>query len=145
MSPSTRNSSNFFSSWRMGEASGSSEGPQSTITQHTWAPLFNSLDLKYKSKPTFSDKHPVPLQDPPDEFKDSLMDTLMEDPVILPASKAVLDRSTINRCVPCWPGSRPTHAPCVRLTTIRMTHSASAAFIASASDQFCCMLEHQRM
>lgn len=39
------------------------------------------------------------LQDPPDEFKDSLMDTLMEDPVILPASKAVLDRSTINR----WP------------------------------------------
>ena len=38
------------------------------------------------------------LQDPPDEFKDSLMDTLMEDPVILPASKAVLDRSTINRC-----------------------------------------------
>ena len=40
----------------------------------------------------------VTLQDPPDEFKDSLMDTLMEDPVILPASKAVLDRSTINRC-----------------------------------------------
>ncbi len=37
------------------------------------------------------------LQDPPDEFKDTLMDTLMEDPVILPASKAVLDRSTINR------------------------------------------------
>ena len=37
------------------------------------------------------------LQDPPDEFKDSLMDTLMEDPVILPASRAVLDRSTINR------------------------------------------------
>ena len=43
------------------------------------------------------------LQDPPDEFKDSLMDTLMEDPVILPASKAVLDRSTINRCVISWP------------------------------------------
>ena len=37
------------------------------------------------------------LQDPPDEFKDSLMDTLMQDPVILPASRAVLDRSTINR------------------------------------------------
>ena len=43
------------------------------------------------------------LQDPPDEFKDSLMDTLMEDPVILPASRAVLDRSTINRWRPASP------------------------------------------
>ena len=27
------------------------------------------------------------------------MDTLMEEPVILPKSRAVVDRSTINRCV----------------------------------------------
>jgi hypothetical protein len=36
-------------------------------------------------------------QDPPDEFVDSLMSTLMEDPVILPKSRAVVDRSTITR------------------------------------------------
>lgn len=52
------------------------------------------------------------LQDPPDEFKDSLMDTLMEDPVILPASKAVLDRSTINRRPPAAVAVLPAHACC---------------------------------
>ena len=50
------------------------------------------------------------LQDPPDEFKDTLMDTLMEDPVILPASKAVLDRSTINRRAPAAVAVLPVHA-----------------------------------
>ena len=52
------------------------------------------------------------LQDPPDEFKDTLMDTLMEDPVILPASKAVLDRSTINRRAPAAVAVLPVHACC---------------------------------
>lgn len=37
------------------------------------------------------------LQDPPEEFVDSLMQTLMEDPVTLPTSRAVVDRSTISR------------------------------------------------
>ena len=38
------------------------------------------------------------LGDPPPEFLDALMDTLMAEPVILPKSRAVVDRSTINRC-----------------------------------------------
>ena len=35
--------------------------------------------------------------DAPDEFLDAMMYTLMEDPVILPSSKQVVDRSTIAR------------------------------------------------
>ena len=37
------------------------------------------------------------LIDPPDEFLDPIMSTLMTDPVILPSSKVVVDRSTIAR------------------------------------------------
>ena len=33
----------------------------------------------------------------PEEFKDALMDTVMSDPVILPTSGHVVDRSTIIR------------------------------------------------
>merc|ERR1712072_129971 len=33
----------------------------------------------------------------PDEFLDPILSTLMEDPVTLPSSKVVLDRSTIQR------------------------------------------------
>jgi ubiquitin conjugation factor E4 B len=36
------------------------------------------------------------LGDIPDDFLDPLMATLMEDPVILPSSKNVIDRSTIR-------------------------------------------------
>jgi len=35
--------------------------------------------------------------DAPDEFLDAMMYTLMEDPVMLPSSKQVIDRSTIAR------------------------------------------------
>ncbi|CAL8466128.1 g5664 [Coccomyxa elongata] len=37
------------------------------------------------------------LAEPPEEFVDALMDTLMEDPVTLPTSRQVIDRSTICR------------------------------------------------
>lgn len=37
------------------------------------------------------------LVDPPDEFMDPIMSTLMTDPVILPSSKVTVDRSTIAR------------------------------------------------
>lgn len=37
------------------------------------------------------------LADAPDEFLDPIMSTLMLDPVILPSSKAVVDRQTIAR------------------------------------------------
>lgn len=37
------------------------------------------------------------LSEPPDEFLDPIMLTLMVDPVILPSSRATVDRSTIAR------------------------------------------------
>lgn len=37
------------------------------------------------------------LVDPPDEFLDPIMSTLMQDPVILPSSKITVDRTTIAR------------------------------------------------
>lgn len=37
------------------------------------------------------------LQNPPDEFLDPILSILMKDPVILPSSKVVVDRSTISR------------------------------------------------
>lgn len=37
------------------------------------------------------------LIDPPDEFLDPIMSSLMTDPVILPSSRNVVDRSTIAR------------------------------------------------
>ena len=37
------------------------------------------------------------LGEPPDDFVDPLLATLMEDPVILPISRAVMDRSTIRQ------------------------------------------------
>lgn len=37
------------------------------------------------------------LTDPPDDFLDPIMSTLMMDPVILPSSKVTVDRTTIAR------------------------------------------------
>lgn len=37
------------------------------------------------------------LVDPPDEFLDPIMSTLMQDPVILPSSRITVDRTTIAR------------------------------------------------
>lgn len=37
------------------------------------------------------------LVDAPDDFLDPIMSTLMTDPVILPSSRAVVDRQTIAR------------------------------------------------
>lgn len=39
----------------------------------------------------------IALSDPPDEFLDPIMSTLMSDPVLLPTSKTIMDRSTITR------------------------------------------------
>lgn len=36
------------------------------------------------------------LDDPPDEFLDPVLAHLMSDPVILPSSRAIVDRSTIR-------------------------------------------------
>ena len=40
------------------------------------------------------------LAEPPEEFLDPIMLTLMADPVILPSSRATVDRSTIARYLP---------------------------------------------
>lgn len=37
------------------------------------------------------------LADAPDEFLDPIMSTLMNDPVVLPSSKVIVDRTTIAR------------------------------------------------
>ena len=37
------------------------------------------------------------LINPPDDFLDPIMSTLMRDPVILPSSKITIDRTTISR------------------------------------------------
>lgn len=37
------------------------------------------------------------LANPPDEFLDPILSILMRDPVMLPSSKVVVDRSTISR------------------------------------------------
>lgn len=39
----------------------------------------------------------IALADPPDEFLDPIMSTLMQDPVLLPSSKIIIDRPTITR------------------------------------------------
>merc|ERR1711907_558697 len=39
------------------------------------------------------------LGDVPEEFLDPIMQTLMEDPVLLPTSGTICDRSTILRCL----------------------------------------------
>lgn len=48
------------------------------------------LDAKQKEES-------LALADAPDEFLDPIMSTLMVDPVLLPSSKVILDRSTISR------------------------------------------------
>lgn len=42
-------------------------------------------------------KREMDYSDAPDEFKDPLMDTLMEDPVRLPSSGKIMDRAVILR------------------------------------------------
>lgn len=39
----------------------------------------------------------IAFADPPEEFLDPIMSTLMSDPVLLPSSKMIIDRSTITR------------------------------------------------
>lgn len=51
------------------------------------------------------------FEDAPDDFMDPLMATLMEDPVILPMSKAVMDRSTIRSHLLSDPNDPYNRAP----------------------------------
>lgn len=49
---------------------------------------------KLKAKQEDDDSH---LEDPPDEFLDPIMQSLMRDPVILPVSRQIVDRPVIER------------------------------------------------
>ena len=67
------------------------------------------------------------------------MDTLMEDPVILPASKAVLDRSTINRCpASLCVGLRLQHSPQC-LCCLSQVISALLCFCSVCEEMRSCM------
>ncbi|KAH0543651.1 hypothetical protein FGG08_002089 [Glutinoglossum americanum] len=57
---------------------------------------WRALGERFKLAKTADDQAEEDLGEIPDEFLDPLMCTLMEDPVILPASKVSIDRSTIR-------------------------------------------------
>ena len=56
---------------------------------------FEKLIEKLKYLKIISDKNIVNYDDAPEEFFDPITTILMEDPVLLPSSKTILDRSTI--------------------------------------------------
>ncbi|XP_025203698.1 ubiquitin conjugation factor E4 B isoform X1 [Melanaphis sacchari] len=58
---------------------------------------FQSLAIKANEVSIQNIKKEVDFNDAPDEFRDPLMDTLMDDPVTLPSSGKVMDRSVIIR------------------------------------------------
>nr|CAD7392943.1 unnamed protein product [Timema cristinae] len=66
------------------------------IKTSTQIDQFRSLALKASEIAIQNIKREVDYSDAPDEFRDPLMDTLMEDPVELPSGK-VMDRSVIMR------------------------------------------------
>lgn len=57
---------------------------------------FKGLTAKVADARAAEEEEEEDLGEPPDEFMDPLMADLMEDPVILPTSKAVMNRSTIR-------------------------------------------------
>ncbi|CAH1738574.1 unnamed protein product [Aphis gossypii] len=58
---------------------------------------FQSLAIKANEISVQNIKKEVDFNDAPDEFRDPLMDTLMDDPVTLPSSGKVMDRPVIIR------------------------------------------------
>ncbi|PBP19477.1 ubiquitin elongating factor core [Diplocarpon rosae] len=57
---------------------------------------WEQLKVQFKIAKEIDDQEEEDLADAPDEFTDPLMATLMTDPVQLPASKIIVDRSTIS-------------------------------------------------
>ena len=56
-----------------------------------------ALAAKLKRLGQEAEEEDLDTSDAPDEFLDAMMYTLMEDPVMLPSSKQVVDRATIAR------------------------------------------------
>lgn len=59
--------------------------------------IWENLKERFKLAKELDDEAEEDLGEIPDEFLDPLMGTLMEDPVTLPTSKTVMDRSTIRQ------------------------------------------------
>lgn len=58
---------------------------------------FQALSEKVETIVQQKDEFDIDFETAPDEFKDPLMDTLMIDPVCLPTSGNIMDRSVIRR------------------------------------------------
>ncbi|CZT06288.1 probable ubiquitin fusion degradation protein 2 [Rhynchosporium graminicola] len=57
---------------------------------------FETLKDRFKIAKMNDDQEDLDMGEPPDEFMDPLMATLMTDPVMLPISRQIVDRSTIR-------------------------------------------------
>lgn len=57
---------------------------------------FEKLKESFKVAKEIDDQEDLDMEDAPDEFMDPLMATLMTDPVMLPISRQIMDRSTIR-------------------------------------------------
>lgn len=58
--------------------------------------VWENLKARFKTAKELDDQAEEDLGEIPDDFADPIMATLMKDPVILPLSKQVVDRSTIR-------------------------------------------------
>ena len=55
------------------------------------------MNFIFQSIAVFAAIEDEATDDAPEDFRDAMLFTLMRDPVMLPASKNVVDRSTISR------------------------------------------------
>lgn len=58
---------------------------------------FEQLTIALKKAKGEAEQEEIDIDDAPDEFLDPVMATLMEDPVMLPGSKTIVDRLTIKK------------------------------------------------
>jgi ubiquitin conjugation factor E4 B len=70
---------------------------KANIKTHSEIEQFRLLADKVDLIVVQKDQFDLDFGDAPDEFKDPLMDTLMIDPVCLPTSGKIMDRSVILR------------------------------------------------
>ena len=72
---------------------------------------FEKLKERFKIARSNDDQEEEDMGEPPEEFMDPLMATLMTDPVMLPVSRTILDRSTIRSHLLSDPNDPYSRAP----------------------------------
>lgn len=72
---------------------------------------FEKLKERFKIARLNDDQEEEDMGEPPEEFMDPLMATLMTDPVMLPVSRTILDRSTIRSHLLSDPNDPYSRAP----------------------------------